>query len=233
MTTFLLVHGGGHRGWHWNRLQPVLEGLGHQTVAPDVPMDVAGAGARDWAAAALDALAEVDHQDDVILVAHSLAGLAAPVIASSLELRRMIFLCANVPVLGISYQDYLAENPDAVIMPPVVLDDEGRLELEWPEARALYYGDCDEALAREAWEHLVPSAALTAFTEVCPLNAWPEVPSTYILCQEDRIIGPDWSRRVSIERFGRPALELLGSHSPMLSRPESLGQLLDDLVDGT
>jgi hypothetical protein len=231
MATFLLVHGGGHRGWHWGRLRPVLEGLGHATVAPDVPMDEPGAGAADWAQAAVDALAERDEPGEVILVAHSLAGLAAPIIATRATVRHMVFLCANVPALGMSYQAYLAENPTAVIMPPVVLDDAGRLELEWPDARALYYGDCEESLAREAWEHLVPSAALTAFTEVCPLDVWPDVPATYILCQEDRIIGPDWSRMVSVERLGAPALELPGSHSPMLSRPEALGALLHDLAN--
>lgn len=230
MATFLLVHGGQHRGWHWSRLQPLLEGMGHVTVAPDVPMDVLGAGAEDWASAALQAIAALEDPQDVVLVAHSLGGLAAPVIAGTGRVAHMVFLCANVPVVGISYEEYLNDNPDAVIMPPVVMDATGRLELEWPVARAVYYGDCEEPLAREAFKHLVPSAAMTAFSEICPLREWPDVPATYILCQEDRIIGPDWSRRVSMERFGKPALELPGSHSPMLSRPETLAGLLHQVA---
>jgi pimeloyl-ACP methyl ester carboxylesterase len=193
-------------------------------------MDVVGAGAGDWAEVVVKAIAEAGSPDDVVLVGHSLAGQAVPVVASSTLVQRMVFLCANVPAIGMSYQEYLAEHPDAVTMPPVVLDETGRLELAWDDARVLYYGDCDEDLARDAWEHLVPSAALTAFTEVSPLTAWPRVPASYILCTEDRIIGPNWSRQVSLERLGGPALELPGSHSPMLSRPQALASLLDDVA---
>ena len=118
-------------------------------------------------------------------------------------------------------------------MPPVVLDDLGRVELSWPDARRLYYGDCEESVARGAWERLLPSAALTAFTEPCPLKEWPTVPADYILCQEDRIVGPSWSRKVAQERLGTQAIELPGGHSPMLSRPEELANLLDSVAVGT
>ena len=231
MATFVLVHGGGHRAWHWHLLRPWLAQLGHQTIAPDVPMDEPRAGAADWASAIVTALARAGDPDDVILVGHSLAGLAIPLVADSIPVRRMVFLCANVPVPGLSYQEYLAEHPDAVIMPPVGLDADGRLSLCWPDARRLYYGDCEEAVARQAWEHLVPSVALTAFTEQCPLQAWPEVAASYILCTEDRIIGPAWSRQVTSDRLGGPAIELPGSHSPMLSRPRSLAHALDAVAE--
>jgi alpha/beta hydrolase family protein len=113
------------------------------------------------------------------------------------------------------------------MVPPVNLDAHGRVSLSWPDARRLYYHDCEEAVAKEAWEHLVPSAALTAFTEKCPLTAWPEVTASYILCTEDQIIGPRWSGCVSLNRLGGPAIELPGSHSPMLARPRRLARVLD------
>jgi hypothetical protein len=230
MATFVLVHGGGHRSWHWHLLRPLLEELGHRTLAPDVPMDDPRAGAADWAGVVNQALATAGYPDDVVLVGHSLAGLAVPLVAAGAPVRRMVFLCANLPTPGRAYEDYLAEHPSAVIMPPITLDQEGRLRLSWPDARRLYYGDCDVSLARQAWEHLVPSAALTAFTEQCPLTAWPSAAATYILCTDDRIIGPDWSRAVSAERLGGPAIELPGSHSPMLSRPRPLARVLDEVA---
>src|SRR5271165_268945 len=230
MAAFVLVHGGGHRSWHWHLLRPVLEQLGHDTITPDVPMDDASAGASDWADVIVEAIADVGHRDDVLLVGHSLAGLAVPIVGARVRLRRMVFLCANVPLPGVSYEEYLADHPDAVTIPPVTFDQQGRLTLTWEAARELFYGDCDEALAREAYAHLVPSAALIANREKCPLDAWPDVPSSYVLCAEDRIIGPRWSRRVSVERLGAPAIELPGSHSPFLSRPEHLASVLDGLV---
>jgi pimeloyl-ACP methyl ester carboxylesterase len=230
MAMCVLVHGGAHCSWHWHRLRPVLERLGHKTIAPDVPMDDPSAGAGDWAVVIVKAIADAGERDDVVLVGHSLAGLALPLVAAHVPVRRMVFLCANVPVPGRSYEEYLAEHPDAVIIPPLKFDEQGRLTVSWDVARELFYGDCDEALAREAYEHLVPSAALVANRERCPLDSWPEVPSSYILCKEDRIIGPSWSRRASIERLGCPAIELPGSHSPFLAQPERLAKVLEQLA---
>ncbi|KQW42674.1 hypothetical protein ASC77_23740 [Nocardioides sp. Root1257] len=234
MSTFVLVHGGGHRSWHWNLVAPLLRDRGHQVITPEVPMDSPGAGAADWADAIIADLATAGNPDDVILVGHSLSGLAIPVVAATYPLERLVFLCANVPEVGRSYENYLAEHPTAVIMPPITLDQDGCLELSWPDARRLYYGDCEESLALSAWEHLVRSAALTAFTETSPLQAWPTgTPTSYILCTEDEIIGPDWSREVCRTRLQITPIELPGSHSPMLSRPSELVDALCSLADSS
>ena len=229
MTTFLLVHGGGHRGWHWKLLQAELDLLGHRSVAPDVPMDDPLVGAAAWADAAIEALNDTSPHD-VVVVGHSYAGLCLPVIGARDAYRRLVFLCANVPVPGRTYADYMAdpENQSSVVMPPVDYDELGRITLSFPVARQVYYGDCEEELARAAWERLTPNAT-TGFTEVCPIDSWPDVPSSYVLCTDDQIIGPDWSRRVSEERLGSPAIELPGSHSPMLARPKQLAEVLDRL----
>ena len=165
MSTFVLVHGGAHQSWHWHRLRPLLEQLRHDTIAPDVPMDDPAAGAGDWADVIVEAISRAGDRDDIILVGHSLAGLAIPIVAARIPLRRLVFLCANVPVPGVSYEQYLGENPDAVIIPPLTFDAQGRLTVSWPVARELFYGDCDEALAREAYERLLPSAGLIANRE--------------------------------------------------------------------
>jgi hypothetical protein len=229
MSTFLLVHGGGHRGWHWNLLATELARFGHRSVAPDVPMDDPEVGAAAWADVATEALGDADPKDTVV-VGHSYAGLAVPVIGSLGAFRRLVFLCANVPVPGMSYADYMSlpENKSSVVMPPVDYDPRGRIVLDFEIARDVYYADVDESLARSAWERLTPNAT-TGFTETCPIDRWPDVPSSYVLCTEDRIIGPAWSRRVSETRLGAPAIELPGSHSPMLSRPSHLARVLDEV----
>ena len=37
MATFILVHGAGHGGWCWEKVQPILESHGHKVCAPDLP----------------------------------------------------------------------------------------------------------------------------------------------------------------------------------------------------
>jgi hypothetical protein len=63
--------------------------------------------------------------------------------------------------------------------------------------------------------------------ETFPLAAFPNEPSTYVVCADDQILRPDWSRRIARERLGADLVELPGSHSPFLSRP---GTLVDTLL---
>jgi alpha-beta hydrolase superfamily lysophospholipase len=39
VATFVLVHGGGGTAWSWSFVAEKLEGLGHETVAMDLPCD--------------------------------------------------------------------------------------------------------------------------------------------------------------------------------------------------
>ena len=225
MTTYALIHGGCHGGWCWEQLVPELQARGHESVAPDLPIEDVNAGAREWADVVVDALDGVD--DDVVVVGHSMGGMAVPVVAARRPVRRMVFLGAMVPVPGRVYAEYLAENPDAVTMPVDrnATDELGRSVVPWDNALAAFYHDCPEPLARAAWERLRPQAP-TVFTERCPIDEWPDVPSSYILMTEDRSVGNEWSRRVSRERLHTEAIELPGSHSPFMSRPGVLADVL-------
>jgi pimeloyl-ACP methyl ester carboxylesterase len=230
MQTFVLIHGGNHQGRHWDRLRPILAGKGNAVITPDVPMGAVDAGISGWADAVIDAIENAPMGDDVILVGHSLAGLVLPLIAARTPVRRMIFLCALMPTPGVSWTDYVAEHPEASTMPPGRLshDELGRMTYSWEFAREVFYPDCDLADAKEAYG-LIGPCAYTGITEKSPLGAWPDIPSTYILAQDDALIGPAWSRMISIERFNHPALELPGGHSPMLSRPQQLARLLEQV----
>ena len=94
-------------------------------------------------------------------------------------------------------------------------------------ARATMYADCDEADARAAFDRLRPQASTPYFAPFS-LTEFPDVPATYVVAAEDRIISPAWSRRTAAERLGVEAIELPGSHSPYLARPAVLAELLAD-----
>src|ERR687892_239633 len=83
----------------------------------------------------------------------------------------------------------------------------------WPPDAAIeaFYPDCPPQLASWAASKL-GRQVWTIFDETTPLEAWPPVGAVSILCREDRVVSPDWSRRVSTERLGRPAVELDGGH---------------------
>jgi pimeloyl-ACP methyl ester carboxylesterase len=120
---------------------------------PDVPMDVVGLGATEWADVVVDAITRTGDEGDVILVGHSLAGLVLPVIAVKTPIQRMVFLCALVPTPGQSWGAYVTDNPSASTMPwgRVIIDDQNRMVMPWDLVRERFYQDCDEDQARAAF----------------------------------------------------------------------------------
>jgi hypothetical protein len=65
-----------------------------------------------------------------------------------------------------------------------------------------------------------------ALREPWPLDAWPETPTKYLLCRDDRMFTAAWARRHARERLGIEADEMDGGHYVTLSRPRELAERL-------
>ena len=232
MTLFVLLHGGLHRGSSWDLVARELVARGHGVVTPDLPVDDDAAGAMEWArvaVAAIDRLSDHAAAEEVIVVGHSIAGLCLPVVAALRPVRRMVFVAALIPVPGEAFLDEFAKSPGAVSFPAPQATGEGPFGLTWESVREGFYHDCPEALAREAFRTL-RHQSFTVFTEQCPLDHWPEVPSTYVLMRDDRALDVDWARRIAIERLGTAVIEMDGGHSPFLAHPIELSEVLSDIA---
>jgi len=164
-------------------------------------------------------------RDDAIVVAHSASGLFLPLVPEKRRVRRLVFLAAVIPRIGKSLRDQ-------------VIDDKGMFNPEWlgkdptkdeQIARQYLFHDCSPERTKWALSTMSLMFARQAIVEVCPLNVWPAVPSSYILCTEDRAIQPEWSRRAARERLGVDALELPGGHCLYVSRPAELAAVLGAL----
>lgn len=114
MSTFALIHGGGHGGWCWQRLQSSPARLGHQSIAPDLPIEDDHAGTTEYASVVLDAVASV--AEPIVVVGHLLGGLVVPLVAEARPTRRMIFLAALLPQPGVSEMQQRVVRPDK--LPP-------------------------------------------------------------------------------------------------------------------
>ena len=227
MSTFALVHGAWHGAWCWERLAPALEARGHRVVAPDLPCDDPSATFPTYADVVIEALE--DARDDVVLVGHSLAGNTIPLVADRRPVTRLVYLCALVPMPGRSFNEQSRDERDTFIrgyQTGLRADDQGRSSwIDEEIARRTLFADCDEDDARAAFERLRPQAT-APYDVPCPIEAFPAAPRTYVLCTEDRIVNPDWSRRVARGRLDAELVELPGSHSPFLSRPDALAEVL-------
>lgn len=232
MAHFVLVAGGGHGPWCWERLAPELEARGHRVTAPDVPSSVPDAGLADYADATAGA---IDRGPDLVLVGHSMAGAYLPLIAGRTGATRQVFLCAYVPVAGqaVFPADMDAYETQGGGTPSIEVDELGRLPMDryGPEtAKAVLCGDCDDDTVAWLAARLRPQG-VAVMTEPFPDDGWPAgVRSAFICCDDDPVQLVETARAQSAP-FGVEPLVLPGSHSPFLSRPAELADALVALLD--
>lgn len=229
MACFMLVHGAWHGAWCWSRLTPELVDRGHRVLTVDLPSDDPAATFETYADV-VTARLDAEEATDVVVVGHSLAGHTIPLVAARRPVRRLVYLCSLVPALGASFVDQLGSEPE-------MLDFSGLGDpapdgsLAWTDrefARTFLYADCDPDVAEQAIDRLRPQAAAPALNAFS-LRAFPDVPATYIVASEDRLVQPKWSRRMARDRLGADLVEIPGSHSPFLSRASDLAAVLAEI----
>ncbi len=237
MTTFALLHGAWHGAWCWGRLIPFLTRAGHQVFAPDLPIDDGSADFDAYADVVCSALLGLD--DDVVVVAHSLGGVTGALIPSRCQVRHLVYLCAAIAEGGMGLIDQWQAQPDMICEDFLkgwllgLSEPDEQFRTTWVDfdfARAVFYGDCDEATVAAALDHLRPQSAYP-WTVPCSLTDHPSVDCTSVICREDRILNPDWSRRKARD-IGADIVELPGSHSPLLSRPSAVADVLLSIAGG-
>lgn len=229
-----LVHGSYHGAWCWDFLRPELERLGHRVATVDLPISDTTLGASEYADAVSAAIdAGLGPGSMPVVVGHSMAGLILPIVASRRAVARLVFLAAFLPVPGRSANDQRAHERIDGLLPPKVAEWTDLGDDVWMvgprTATELFYHDAPAAVARWATQRLRPQA-YRVLQEETPLQAWPQVTSSSIVCRDDRAINPAWVRAAARERLGIDPIELEGGHSPFLTRPADLARIIDSLA---
>jgi pimeloyl-ACP methyl ester carboxylesterase len=219
----LLIHGAYTSPWHWHRLVPHLERDGCEVVVPELPVDDPAAGIERYVAAAESALE--GRSEPPLVVGSSLGGVTACVFAARHPVRALVTVNAVLP----RPRRPVAEDTVDMTQPEFFQSidyNEDRSTTFRPEAAIeLVFHESEPDLAREAAARLRPQAGLP-FTEPCPFDALPDVPRTGITSGEDRLLRPEWLDRAVRERLGVEPRPLEGDHTPMLSQPARLAELL-------
>jgi pimeloyl-ACP methyl ester carboxylesterase len=221
MATVVLVHGAWHGSWCWERVVPLLEQHGLKTRTVDLP----SVGARPGAgtdlsadAAAVDrVIAEVS--EPVVLCGHSYGGMVISRVEAK-NLTRLVYVCAFMPAEGESLLSIGGGKP----APWIQMLDGGLVLPDPAQADTVFYTDCDEETRRWAKSHLRPQSAAT-MGEPVQWPAWRRAPSTYVVCANDQALFADIQRNVFVPRAGE-VVELQADHSPFLSQPGALADVL-------
>ena len=225
MATFALIHGSGDVGWYWHLVERELRERGHDVVAPDLPCDDDTAGLREYADTAVAAIGD---RDDLVVVGTSYGGFTAPLVAERLRADVLVLVAAMVPAPGEPPADWWSNTGYGQAVDEQARRDGGMTGNDDPFVS--YYHDVPRALAEEAMSR-ERSESNTAYNDPWPLDAWPAVPTRFVLCTEDRFFPPDFMRRVVAERLGIVADEIAAGHYVALSRPAELADLLAGYAD--
>src|SRR5262245_56872063 len=206
MAAFALIHGGGGSAWDWHLVEPELRERGHDTVAVTLPTEDPAAGWSDYSDAVIAALGG---RTGVVVVGHSLGGFTAPIVAARTEADLLVFVAGMVPRWGETFNDWWSNTA-----------------YEGSGEEDVFYHDVPPELAAEAQgrEH---DQAEPVLSEPWPLESWPDVPTRYLLCRDDRMFTAEWARRHARDRLGIEADEMDGGHYITLSRPRELAIRLD------
>jgi hypothetical protein len=214
MATFFLIPGAGSDSWYWHLVVPELSARGHEAIAVDLPCDDDSAGLDEYADAVVAAIGD---RRDVVLVAQSLGAFTAPLVCERLPVRLMVLVAAMTPTPGESPGDWWANTRHA-----------DSLQYSMDDVEALFLHDVPPDLAAESAHHVREQSG-TPFEKPWPLDAWPDVPTRFLLCRDDRLFPADFQRRVVRERLGITPDEMGGGHLPALARPVELAERLHSI----
>jgi pimeloyl-ACP methyl ester carboxylesterase len=235
--TFVLIAGAWHGAWCWDRVAPLLEAQGHRVHTPELPGT--GASGTNPAHASLDGWARLiaelilTRDQPVTLVGHSRGGAVISRVAemAGQNLDRLVYLAAYLLPAGGSVAAAARADRESLIPANMIAAESGVTCTLRPDIiRDAFYGDCDDdtfAFARDRLspEPLKPLATSLRITEA----GFGRVPRAYIECTRDRTIGLAAQRWMQAGWPCDPVFTLESDHSPFLSHPGELAEMLGRL----
>jgi pimeloyl-ACP methyl ester carboxylesterase len=219
--TVLLVHGAWHGAWCWETVKQRLINNGITVETVDLPSanptNGQLGGLHDDARIVRSALDSID--GNVLAVAHSYGGIPlSEGAASAPNVAHLVYLTAFQLDTGESLLSALGGQRPSWLQ---IGDDITRPT----DTREVFFADVDDDIAHAATARLSPQS-LSSFAETQNAAAWKSTPSTYIICENDKAI-PVPAQEAMSGRAGK-TIRLASSHSPFLSRPHDIAQIIID-----
>lgn len=213
MSTFVLIPGAGSTSWYWHLVTPLLEARGHDTVAVDLPFGDESADFGEYTRRTVEAVGD---RRELVVVGHSLGAFTATLVCAEVPVDLLVLVAAMVPRPGESAGDWWANTGHESPQP---FDEE-----------EVFLHDVPADIVAAGWDHVGEQAG-RPFEDPWPLTGWPDVPTRFLLCRDDRFFTAEFQRRVVRERLGIEPDEMNGGHLPSLAHPAELADRLLQYAD--
>jgi pimeloyl-ACP methyl ester carboxylesterase len=217
----LLVHGAFHGAWCWQRLTPKLERLGISCQTLDLPFT----STEDDVATVRRFIDRSD--ENVTVLGHSFGG--AVISAAAAEggapygrAASLIFLTAFMTA-----PDQVVDFSGAPGIAEIHLG-EVTASVDSRAARSFFYNRCSTEDTEWATAQLRPMPTSVLIAPPPPSPAWQVLPSTYIVCTDDRILSQTAQEQMAENADSTMRME--SDHSPFMSCPDELAAVLDKVI---
>ena len=210
--SIVFAHGLWADGSCFSKVIPALQADGHQVVSAQNSLDTL----EGDVATVARALGRVS--SPAILVGHSYGGTVITAAGTDDRVAGLVYIAALAPDGSETSQSLQEQFPVTDIFSHIEIAG-GRIWM-LPSGIGCFAGDLPEQEQKLVWAAQgVPDADL--FTQKLDGTAWRTKPSWYIVANNDRTVQPDLERFVA-KRMGAHTYDLDSSHVAMLSRPDSV-----------
>lgn len=231
---FVFVPGSFHGAWCWYKMQPLLSKGGHTSIAIDLPghgLDCTPPGGITLEYY-VDAVCKVleSYQEPVTLIGHSRAGIVISQAAERMpeKVSSLVYLCAFLIPDGEPMVATALTDSASVLVSNLIFNEAEGWHIPRPESyREAFYHDCQEA------DLALCSALLTREPNApvgTPLRLSPErygkVRKVYIHTTQDKAVTYELQKKMVARTPVDKIFELEAGHSPFLSKPEQLAEIL-------
>jgi pimeloyl-ACP methyl ester carboxylesterase len=240
MARLILIHGGVHGAWCWERVLEPLRAAGHQVETVDLPGRGADADRartvtlQDWVARVSEAIDA--GPTPVVLVAHSMGGLSASQVAEQrpMDIARIVYVAAVVPRDGEAGMPTLEQAAEeSLIYAPGALvfsDDQALVGFTPEHVGPIFYSnsapsDIAWATERVCLEPVAPLMTPLSLTS----GGFGKVAKTYIATGQDRAVPLTLQHQMARDA-GAEVLEIDSDHSPFVSAVDVLVDTVNKAV---
>lgn len=219
VSNVVLVHGGFVDGSGWEGVYKILTGKGYKVSVVQNPT----VSLADDTAATKRVVAVQD--GPVVLVGHSYGGVVITEAGNDPKVARLVYVAAFAPDAGESVNALIKDPPPGAPVPPILPPQDGYLFLDKKKFHDSFAGDVDAEKAAFMADSQVPWG-VDALEGAVGEPAWKSKPSWYLVASEDKMIPPP-AQRFMAERAGSTVVEVAGSHSVYVSRPDAVVELIE------
>jgi pimeloyl-ACP methyl ester carboxylesterase len=222
-VTIVLVHGACHGAWCWEDVAPALESRGWTVEALDLPLTTL----PDDAAVVRDAVARAKARASrVLLAAHSYGGTVISEAGHQADM--LVYLAGSLPGPGESAGDMFPAQQTPWLDGVVSFSEDGsEISIDPQLGGPAFFNGAPEEKVAAALPRLRPMN-LAVFEPKIEHPAWMDVPSSYVICSEDRAVAPSYQ----YERAARlpESVVFESGHALFYSATEATVERLDELA---